>query len=435
MSFLILFLLTFTILFPYVRLMLVGVPIYMAYPALLVMAIAIPARSGLVREGMSRLSVWFWILVFGIVLSSIHQMIRLGGMSYSSYALMQRLLTLLVLPGLLGLLVAREGRFQKTLNMWSILAVMASIWCLLQVVFPGVMSPIDNIYYFMLGQITTTEELHGRAGYSVARAMAGMWNSNVTGAVLAISLPIVIARTGRGITTILMAMLVLGGIVATGSRQAMLGVFVCMLVLAWPARKRLQSVRRLRWAALALLLMLVLGFIIMSATGFGRQQVMRLVTEGISSGVASRWGNYGKFLAITSTDPLKFILGAGSAASEVSIRQGSPIWREGFVSNSWLLMMFEFGILGFLGFVGLFIAAWRSAAGQWVKAALAVMAWVMVCDNAMHTVFFTQVVVSLCLCFAAYTGYQLRIETWRANSEYEAELAGMSEEYLDHNGA
>jgi len=92
------------------------------------------------------------------------------------------------------------------------------------------------------------------------------------------------------------------------------------------------------------------------------------------------------------------------------------------VSNSWLLLIFDFGVLGFAGFLGMFLAAWRTCGARWIRASLAALAWVMMCDNAMHATYFCQAMVSLCLAMAIFVGFEVR-------EQLEAEPLAMDDLY------
>ena len=91
------------------------------------------------------------------------------------------------------------------------------------------------------------------------------------------------------------------------------------------------------------------------------------------------------------------VTGKGPDARRVAGRTGNieAYTQSGFVSNSWLLPMLEFGPLGVLGIVGLFWASWRLARDRWALGVLAVLAWIMLCDNAVHAVHFGMAIRTL----------------------------------------
>jgi hypothetical protein len=370
------------------------------------------------------------LFLIGLVISTAFQMISLGGYVFSTYALLSRGLSFALLPALIVIFTRYPRRFGAAIKIWTALAGIVGIWCMLQIAIPGVMTPFDRYYYFTLSKIVVTDTLHGRAEYSTARAMAGAWNSNVAGTILAMSLPVALAAVKRGRKAIVLLCLsmVLGGIVATGSRQAMIAVFLSLFYMCLPRLRSAASTIdvSVRLAISLLLVLVLIGVLVFFVTGFGQAQVDRLLQEGVVSGIQARWGGYQEFLNHLQEDPVAGFLGLGPNANEVGVRERSFDYAQGYVSNSWLLVLFEHGLLGLVGFLGVFIVCWRLAMQRWAKALLIAMAWLMMCDNAINSLVTVQMLVCAAMAFAVLAGN----EYWEEQAECDTGCACDQETHL-----
>jgi len=412
-----LFLLLFAaVLGPYVRFFIGSAPIYLQMliiPVLFVLAV----RQGWALWQRTSIRLWYWLFLGAMVFSSVIQMIILGSLKFSTYTLITHLLPAILLPTLIVLVGSRDGLFEKFRWYWAILASITALWCILQVVDQElglhVVSRLDNFYYFTIAKVRA-EELLGRKEWNIARGVAGAWNPNATGAILAVSLPVALGlpRQRRRLLVYLMNITIFFGMIATGSRQTMLAIVVCLAVFLLPGfSRRMATTSRARRPALVLLVILALGGLGYSAVGFGRAQVGRFAM-GISEGIYTRSRGYAQFAAYMAQGGLQSVIGQGPDARRVGARTGNLKVGAGlgFVSNSWLLPIVEFGLAGFVGLVGMFIVAWRSSREIWARACLASTAWIMICDNAIHAVHFGPALLSMALAAGILTDIEAQYQ-------------------------
>ncbi len=402
MSLMLFLILTVVLVVPFLRFFVGSAPVYaqmLLIPVLGVMAIQrdpTPWRTSPMR-------MWFVVMIVAVFISSLFQIVFLGSMMYSIYTLMTHLLPMFLLPALVIILGNRPDMILKFRWYWAILASVAGMWAILQVLDQemglGMVARFDDFYYFTIAKINA-DELIGRKSWNVARGVAGAWNPNSTAMILAISLPVVLglAGTRRRVLFYSMVFTVFIGIAATGSRQGMLAIPLCLAIFLMPrlSRKISAGASDSRKPALVLLGLVLIGAMAYGAMGVGRAQVGRL-TESVVEGIQTRARGYGQFAKYLGSGGVQVVVGKGPDARRVTGRTGNVEAHldSGFVSNSWLLPILEFGPVGFVAITGLFIVSWRLACERWAHAVLAVLAWIMICDNAVHAVHFGMAIRTL----------------------------------------
>lgn len=379
----------FTILFPYLRIKFLNIPLYFLYvPQLLL--IVFYFINGNCRFN-SSLVLPLFIFLLTVILT----------ISYNNDQIINRIYLLLqkFLP--LGLLVVIISAFNNKDKIQIkervsfiecciiLFASLVSIWGILQVVNYSPVIEFTHHYAYNLCKIKGDGNLQGlNFRYSVPRASAGLWNSNVYVSVLGSILPIILFHKFKN-NFIRMPIIILNvlGICASGSRQGLFVLLIITFVYCISFKVRFSD--KIVFANI-----LLVGFVVIlfNLDSF-EQTISRFIgTDSLTSGVSTRSSGYKNFLYFVNNELGHIFIGYG-----IGFRNAAEYgdYKVPFVSNSILLVVVQYGLLGAVSYFWFFFRMFLCAHQLRSRLVLFSIAFFMLSDNAMELSFINQSLLSI----------------------------------------
>ena len=301
---------------------------------------------------------------------------------FTFYSWSRRVIALSAFATYLVIFTARPSLRRVTLAALAAGLLVTSVWCVAQVVTrsTGVVGALDSFYYDTLAKAVLESQIsRWTAAWKTARAVGGWWNANSAGGALVLLLaaaPAMIQRPWVRATTAL----ALVALLATASRQALLGIGVILVALMASADRASTRQRRV------IVIAATIG--ILAALALAGDQLARVTgdVEGTwGESVSARWNNYpDAFRTLGESSPWRFVVGRGAESWTVAGRTGAQLDSAEFVSNAFMLTLLENGALAAIVLLGFFVVAFRTADAAWQRGIVVLVMWLMNCDNYLY---------------------------------------------------
>jgi hypothetical protein len=358
-----------------------GVPVYLSDVGLAALAVMCfrPSRLGPKQHAILG---WGAAFLFATVPSLFIGLATSDQPIFTVYYYARRVLALTTFGTFLVLLSTNPGARRIVLVTAAIALCGTSLWSIAQVVTrsTGIVGQIDHFYSDVLAQAVLQPSVsRWEAAWKTPRAVAGWWNSNTTGAALALGLGLLPALAA-GPMILGLAGAAWVALLATGSRQALVagGIVMAATILG----RRSGSSRTRRWLTAAVAVGGAAALLLASdqlARIFGTSE------GGLDVSFESRWNNYPPFWdALWESSPLVFLFGHGAEQWTVVTRVGTPLDPESFVSNALLLISSENGAVPFVFALVLLTLLVRYAETAWQRGIVVTLIWLVNCDNHLY---------------------------------------------------
>ncbi len=366
---------------PLVRVFVAGVPLYATDLVLLVLACSF-LRPHRLAPCQRRVLGTAALVVASTAPSLLIGLFADAHPLFTLYYYGRRVLAVAAFGTFLVLFSADAALRRRTLRALLLATIVSSVWCVAQVLTrsTGLVGALDHIYYDVLARAVLEPSVNRwGAAWKTPRAVGGWWNANSMGAALTLGLlltPAVRAWPWGALATSAGWL----GLVATGSRQALIGsgVFVAALL----GRGGRRSAARRSWMLAACAAGLVAALLIAGAQG---ARALGAREGSLEEGFASRWNNYPDFWgALAASTPATFLFGRGAESWTVVSRSGTTLEPGAFVSNTLLLTLAENGVLTLLAFLALLARIVTQAEASWQRAGVVVVLWLLNCDNHLY---------------------------------------------------
>lgn len=340
------------------------VPIYAADVLLMLSLLGTMARDqGITLRHLPRPVRW-GLVVFGMAsfISSINLAITTNLFLEPFYPLARHLLLTIGTFYVASRLLRSYARKRLIVRILFVGVILNALLAVIQNL-PGAQVIGAQIALWVYGEESFPYFKSGRFGEILAgnyRRGFGLFQSATTlSGVLSMALALC-AFSGRdiirqnGLRNLLIGVLV-AGVLATYSRQAILGLLTSSILSVLVLRRIRFSIRTIITLVIPGVLVIAFNLVDFSFLYLRSKELMDLQ----ETSMARRITGYFNFVDYLVENPFRVLIGNGTGIGDLSDRGLIPFSADqqllsGFVSNSYLLMAYNFGILGFVSYLFLF---------------------------------------------------------------------------------
>jgi hypothetical protein len=350
---------------PVLRVYAVGdVPVYLVDVLMILTVVGLLFRER--RREWPYTSSWvrlcIWVFLGASVVSSASLALTTGAYAEVIYALIRHLLLTLGMFYAVGHLADTSARQKTLLQIVVVGALINAIFAVMQNL-PGAQAVGAQIPFDLYGgertqSIQRFEEILAgqyRRGYGFFQA------ATTLGGFLSLAV-VLVGLSRRSIISsswlrILFLVIITAGILATYTRHAVVTLILSLVVLLIFAARGRSAVFRVALAGTVLGVGLFALNIVDLSIFSARTEL--LVNYQDDAGIMSRIERLSSFADYATQNPVRLLIGNGTGISDLRDRallefDNERLLRSGFVSNSYPLMIYNLGLLGFLAYFGLF---------------------------------------------------------------------------------
>lgn len=389
-QFFILGIVIFTIIFPYLRIIVAGAPLYFLY--FFQIALILYLRRSF------RILPVIYVPILLIVFSFIFTLIINGGFTIERiYLLIQKTLCWYSIPAIYYSLKSRE--ISTTFIQYAIIvsSCVVSVWGILQVLDIELMNDFTKFYYYYLAKFDLSKIIQGTIenGALEARAVAGLWNSNVYGPIITMTIPLILFNKEKYTFNVVALCLCMIGALASGSRQVFLVIMVIVFSNFLLNKENKKTNIYLVFGIIVIALIMIYtntNIVDTLSRALGKKET------GLEGGVMTRQDGYDSFFSVLSKYPLNLFLGYG-IGYRITMNPNSLEFC--FVSNSFLLILIQFGILGFVSFITIIWNIWVKCRNSLRQILICILIFGLT-DNALDLSFIMQSMMCVLISFVLY---------------------------------
>lgn len=380
------FTIIFLVIFPYMRIKIAGAPIYFYTISTLTLLLYAFFKTNF-QHYLNHNIIKYLKLFF--IVSSIVFVVNVAifqyGILFRLFVVVQKY-TAIILIFVIPIFFIGSGNCEKDMNFVKriliITGTLVSIWGIFQILNISIVNELTEYYYFDLSKVNA-DFIQGQ-GFGVRRSMAGMWNSNVYGPALALMFPILIYYPKFKFKKLII-LIWLAGMVSSGSRQVFILIVIYGLIYSLKEFK-------LKFIQILFSITILLFIILFSPiTNFiGKDTLLRGLGQNnnestILSGVSERSSGYENIKNRFLDNPFRFAIGDGIGNKEAQYRSGLADYT--FVSNSFLLVFIDNGVLGLALYLMILFSIFKLSYTykiDWGIYFIIGLIWFHMTDNAMY---------------------------------------------------